>query len=114
MPGKQGGKLGKQRQGLTLFGEWFYRLCDYVGVSSKEAENLAGLVGGSVSKMSRGKTKPEPKNVKKLFDVFRYLADQKGLEWHLDWEKGFLNAGEMPSPQDMQQSAEILKTVPGK
>ena len=112
MPGQKGQKLGKQRQGLTLFGDWFYRLCDYVGVSSGEVEKLAGQSDGYVSKATRGKIGADPEKVKKLFDTLRYLAGEKELDWQLDWEKGFLNAGGVPSPQDMQQSVEILKTVP--
>lgn len=98
---------------LTLFGEWFYFIIDYLHVSREEIAERAGLDESSISRATRDykqarTMKPSRATVEKILGAFRDIADEKQMLWGKILEQRILHAAGYATEEDMQASKEAL------
>jgi pimeloyl-CoA synthetase len=98
----------KYKDDLTVLGEWFYELLDYLEIDAREIARRAGINISTISKGTRDI--PDRRHmtgeiVLKIRDQIRLMLKEKGLSPDFDWERYFLNAAGYAT-QAQQQEAE--------
>jgi transcriptional regulator with XRE-family HTH domain len=97
MPRERGEAISKPRENLTDFGELFYEICKYLGVTPADIAILTGLSEALISKNTRvtedAQTYPPTrKTVTRLYEAFEYAAMQKELLLVPELKEAFFNA----------------------
>ncbi len=111
MPTPQGGRIGRQKQRLTLFGEWVYFLCAYLDVPSPELERRMGIAHGMLSKNTRtgkGTNLPSQILVTRIWNMFTEIANEKRIPL-ADIEQEFFHSAKFATQSDVQRSEETLE-----
>jgi transcriptional regulator with XRE-family HTH domain len=113
MPSPPGTPMGPKRQGLSLFGEWFYSLCDVLNVSLADVASLAGINASTLSYNTRD-VMPSMRTMHSLWHVFVDLGDKRDIRLSYHVEIAFFNAAGYSSPSQIDVSRGTLETFRGE
>lgn len=113
MPAQKGESTGEQRENLTTFGGWFYLLCDYLGVSSKEVARRCGMNENAFYHSTRiddnGEVPaPRRKTVQRMVQVFAQIAQEQGRPWNKRLEVMIWNSAGYCSDEAQHQAQASL------
>jgi predicted transcriptional regulator len=106
-------KISSPRANLTLFGEWYYFVADYLNITGEELAKRAGFDKSSISRATRDykstKTnKPSREMVEKILIAMREIAQEKGMVWGKPLDERILHAAGYATDEDIQASREAL------
>jgi hypothetical protein len=106
-------KTSSPRDNLTLFGDWFYFVIDYLNVTIDDIAEQTGYKEGSLSKATRHSTttrttRPSRAMVKKILSAFHTIASKKEMMWGRPLDMRIMHAAGYATDEDIQASKESL------
>lgn len=106
-------KISSPRANLTLFGEWYYFIADYLNVTGEELAERAGFDKSSISRATRDyksarTTKPSREMVEKILEAMHAIAKEKEMFWGKPLNMRIMHAAGYATDEDIDYSRESL------
>lgn len=106
-------KKSSPRANLTLFGDWFYFLADYLNVTGEEIAERAEFDKSSISRATRdykdAKTMhPTRSMVERILHVMHEIAREKQMPWWTLLDTRMFHAAGYATEKDMRECREAL------
>jgi transcriptional regulator with XRE-family HTH domain len=101
------------RADLTLFGQWFYFILEYLNITREEIAERTGLNLSSISRATRdrkesGTITPTRETVERILAAFRTIAKEKQMPWGKPLDLRIMHAAGYATDEEMQASKESL------
>ncbi|HEY4385866.1 MAG TPA: hypothetical protein VGN34_15525 [Ktedonobacteraceae bacterium] len=111
----KGEPIHEQPENLTIFGGWFYYFCRDFHVSLKEVARRADMDHSILSKNTRFSASgevllhaPKRKTIERIVHVFAQLAEERSKAWTQEDEEAIYNAAGFSTPEEIEQSRQLL------
>jgi predicted transcriptional regulator len=106
-------KKSSPRANLTLFGEWYYFIADYLNVTGEELAKRAGFDKSSISRATRDyksarTTKPSRAMVEQIIIAMSEIAKEKNVLWGEPLSRHVMHAAEYATDEEISTSHEVL------
>lgn len=118
MPEKEASSKRKSspRANLTLFGQWFYFVLEYLNTTREEIAGRTGITLSSISRATRdyktaGTIAPTRASVEKILSAFEAIAKEKDVPWGEPLSKRIMHAAGYATDEEIATSREILNIL---
>lgn len=106
-------RTGGRRKTLTVLGEWIVYFCQVLAVTQPELAALMGVSQPTLSLMTRVQRdgripKTSPGTLEKLLAALKALYEERGLDWHTDWDNVVWNAAGFASPRQQAYASGLI------
>lgn len=108
MPRPRGSPVGKERDDLTLFGRFFYSLCDALQTSQYVVAKRSGVSQANISRYTSGDKHPQKRSVVQMWQAFEEIAAERHIKLNRLSRAAFFNCLDYASPAQERRASVCL------
>lgn len=97
-----------QKEHLSMFGRWYYALCDYLQVSGKELARRAGVDHSTISRNTQLST-PSYKTMIMIIETMEKTARDQDTPWSESLKDKLFHAAGYATPREKEDADRSLE-----